>query len=231
MRIADAPPTFTGTVTSNFPHYTKAEASADRILHLAALPVAIFAVGWLFRTAIPVSGTELTVGYIAYGCGVIGMLTASAAYSLSRPSRRKELLRRVDHAMIFLMIAGTYTPFTLFAFEGRSGLLHCLPIWSLAGLGVAVTVGFPRRFERLLLALYLSMGWMVLGICRSLALHLSTPVLCLLLAGGVAYTVGAFIHTWGSFRFHNVVWHALMLLGVSLHWAAAQQLTLAGAGL
>ena len=218
-----------GARVYNFPQYTEAEASADRALHLAALPAAISAVSWLFIAAIPTAGIVQAIALVMYGCGLIGMLAASAAYNLCRPSYRKELLRRVDHAMIFVMIAGTYTPFTLYAF-GRDGLL-CLPIWLLAAIGIAVTLAFPRRFERLLLALYLIMGWTVLGMGRSFILHLSNPVLCLLLAGGAAYSVGAFVHARCQFRFHNVVWHALVLLGAGLHWVAvAQQFAQGNAG-
>jgi hypothetical protein len=130
-----------GAVAHNFPQYTEAEASADRALHLAALPAAISAVSWLFIAAIPTAGIVQAIALVMYGCGLVGMLAASAAYNLCRPSYRKELLRRVDHAMIFVMIAGTYTPFTLYAF-GRDGLL-CLPIWLLAAIGIAVTLAFP----------------------------------------------------------------------------------------
>jgi hemolysin III len=115
-------------------------------------------------------------------------------------------LRQVDRAMIFVMIAGTYTPFTLRAFSGHDGLLPCLPIWSMAAIGVAVTLAFPRRFKRLLIALYLIMGWTVLTMGRSFVAHLSISVLYLLLAGGAA-----------------VVWHVLVLLGASLHWVAVAQ--------
>jgi hemolysin III len=208
------------TVGWKFPHYTATEAAADRALHLLALPAATVAVGWLCLAAIPTADARQTIACVIYGCGLIGMLTASAAYNLSHPSRRKELLRRVDHAMIFVMIAGTYTPFAVSVFREIDGPLLCLLIWSLAATGVAATLAFPRRFERLLLMLYLIMGWMVLGMGRSFLAHLSTPVLLLLLAGGAAYTVGAFLHSRGRFPFQNIVWHALVVFGASLHWLA-----------
>jgi hemolysin III len=136
------------TEASGFPRYTVAEAAADRTVHLLALPAAIGAVGWLVLIAIPVSDSPTAAALAIYGCGLIGMITASAAYSLSHTCRRKELLRRVDHAVIFVMIAGTYTPFAVYAFRGIEGLILCAVIWSLASIGVAVTLAFPRRFER-----------------------------------------------------------------------------------
>jgi len=208
----------------NFPLYTKAEVSADLAVHLVALAAAIYAVGRLFLAASHTSDVEQAFAKIIYGCALAGMLTSSAAYNFSPPGRGKELLRRIDRAMIFVMIAGTYTPFTLYVFTGQEGLLACLPIWSLAAMGIAVTFVFPRRFERLLFALYLIMGWIVLGTGRTFIHHLATPVLWLLLAGGVAYTLGAAIQDRCRFRFDNVVWHALVVLGASLHWAAVMRL-------
>ena len=220
MRAIDGRSDAIETVGWNFPHYTATEAAADRTLHLLALPAAAVAVGWLILAAIPTADAEQTAACVVYGCGLIGMLTASAAYNFSRPSRRKELLRRIDHAMIFVMIAGTYTPFAVSVFREIDGPMLCLLIWSLAAIGVGVTLRFPRRFERLLLMLYLIMGWMVLGMGRRFLVHLSAPVLLLLLAGGAAYTIGAFLHARRRFPFQNMVWHALVVFGASLHWVA-----------
>jgi hemolysin III len=203
-----------------FPRYTAAEATADRAIHLFALPAAIGGVGWLVLLAFPSADTHQTGALAIYGCGLIGMVTASAAYHLSRPSQRKELLRRVDHAMIFVMIAGTYTPFAVYALRGIDGLLLCAAIWSLAAIGVAVTLTFPRRFERPMLVLYLVMGWLVLGLSPNLLRHPSTLVIFLLFAGGAAYSVGAVIHSRCRFSFHNAVWHALVVVGAGLHWMA-----------
>jgi hemolysin III len=151
------------TEARGFPQYTVAEATADRTIHLMALPVSISAVGWLFLRAFPTVDSHQATALAIYGFGLIGMITASAAYNLSRPCRAKDLLRQVDHATIFVMIAGTYTRFAVYALRSIDGLLLCAFIWSLAAIGVAVTLAFPRRFERPLLALYLIMGWMVLG--------------------------------------------------------------------
>ncbi len=221
----DVAPELAGALEYRFPRYTRAEVAADRVFHLVALPTAVTAVTWLFLAGVPTGGIAQAIGRVVYGCALIGMLTASAAYNLSNPSHRKELLRRVDHAMIFVMIAGTYTPFTLLVFEGENGLLLCLLIWSLAAIGIAVILAFPRRFERSLLALYLIMGWAILGAGRRYVAHLSIPVMCLLIAGGGAYTVGTFVHARCRFRFHNVVWHGLVLLGAGLHWMAVAQAT------
>jgi hemolysin III len=224
MRAINAGQEVTRSLGGAFPQYTPAEAIADRAAHLLALPAAIGAVGWLFLSAMPAADTQQAAALAIYGCGLIGLLTASAAYNLSPPCRRKEQLRRVDRAMIFVMIAGTYTPFAVYALRDVDGLLLCTTIWSLAAIGAAVTLARPRRFERPLLALYLVMGWMVLGMGPNIVLRLSTPVLVLLFAGGAAYSVGAIIHSRWHFRFHNVVWHALVVVGAGMHWMAISEL-------
>jgi hemolysin III len=122
--------------------------------------------------------------------------------------------------MIFVMIACTYTPFAVYAVRDVDGLLLCTTIRSLAAIGAAVTLARPRRFERPLLVLYLVMGWMVLGVGPNIMLRLSTPVLLLLFAGGAAYSIGALIHSRCRFRFHNALWHALVVVGAGMHWVA-----------
>jgi hemolysin III len=210
----------TETFDGAFPQYTPAEAIADRAIHLSVLPVAVGAASWLLLSAVPTTDIRQGAALAIYVCGLIGMLVASAAYNLSRPSRTKELLRQLDHAMIFVMIAGTYTPFLVFVLRDIVGLLLCAAIWSLAAIGVAVTLAYPRRFEGPLLALYLVMGWLVVGLGPHFLNHLPTPVLLLLFGGGTAYSVGAIIHSRCRFRFHNAVWHALVVVAVGMHWVA-----------
>ncbi len=98
-----------------------------------------------------------------YGAGLIGMFAASAAYNSRGPCPVKELLRRIDHAMIFVMMAGTSTPFALSAFPASIGLPICILVWIIAATGAVLKLAFPRRFERLLLTLYLVTGWIIFG--------------------------------------------------------------------
>ena len=213
------------------PIYTAAEVAADRMLHLLALPAALGAVVWLFLTTLPAAGFRQALAVIIYGIALIGMLTASAAYNLTRRARRKALLRRVDHAMIFVMIAGTYTPFMLVALRHESGPLVLALIWSLASIGIIVKLAYPGRFERLMLAVYLTMGWIFLGIGRDMAAPRLAPVLFLLISGGAAYSLGAILHAYGRPKFHNVAWHGLVLVGAGFHWVAVARLLAAAQAL
>src|SRR6185369_46420 len=114
-------------------------------------------VAWLFWTAPPTVSLRQTIGLTLYGIGMIGMFVTSTVYNTCKASPTKELLRRADHAMIFVMIAGTCTPFALSAFPSSVGLLMGALAWVVAAIGVTLKLAFPRRFERLLLALYLVM--------------------------------------------------------------------------
>lgn len=205
---------------ASFPHYTAAELALDRVLHAFAVLLAVGGVAWLFKTAPPIGGLRQNIGLTLYGVGLIGMFLTSAAYNSCHPSLAKDLLRRADHAMIFIMIAGTCTPFALSAFPANIGLLFCVVVWIAATIGVALKLGFPRRFERLLLVLYLFMGWAMLGMGWAYADNLLSIPLWLLFGGGIAYSCGATVHARGRLPFHNVAWHGLVLLGASLHWAA-----------
>jgi hemolysin III len=202
------------------------ELAVDRALHVLAVPLAAGGVAWLFLATAPTDGARQLIVLVVYGVGLIGMFVASAAYNSCRPSRRKELLRRIDHAMIFVMIAGTCTPFAVSAFPESIGLLSCALVWIVAACGAVLSLVFPRRFERLLLALYLGTGWAMFCMSRAYADNFSNNVLSLLFVGGIAYSCGAFVHAQARLPFHNVGWHALVLLGAGSHWAAvANQVT------
>jgi hemolysin III len=207
-------------VDHRFPTYTAAETAADRVIHLLGVPAAVAAVFWLIATIGPTAGPRLIITLLIYGFGLIGMLVASAAYNFSRPGRGKELLRRADHAMIFVMIAGSYTPFALNALARHGGVWLCAVVWLLAGFGIAVTLALPRRFEQLSLLLYLGMGWSVLSMFNSFLATVQRDVFALLLVGGVAYSLGAAIHSLRRVPFHNAVWHVLVLVGAALHLTA-----------
>jgi hemolysin III len=205
---------------ASFPHYTAAELALDRVLHAFAVLLAVGGIAWLFAAAPPAGDLRQIIGLTLYGVGLVGIFVTSAAYNSCCPSPAKELLRRADHAMIFVMIAGTCSPFALSAFPANVGLVLCVLAWIAATIGVVLKLAFPRRFERLLLAMYLVMGWVMFGMGRAYADNLPNTALLLLFGGGIAYSAGALVYARGRLPFHNAAWHGLVLLGASLHWAA-----------
>jgi hemolysin III len=203
-----------------FPTYTRGEIAADQVVHGAGLLVAIAATTWLFVTLGPGVSARQSVTLGVYCFGLLGMLGASAAYSIAPPGPLKARLRQVDRGMIFVMIAGSYTPFALNALKPEIGLPLCATVWGVAVLGIGLKLGRIECRERTWLALYLAMGWLLLLVLPSLVATLSVAVLTLLLTGGAVYTLGSLIHARASMRFHNVLWHAMVLIAAGLHFAA-----------
>lgn len=181
--------------------------------------VALLVLGW--------HGIEKIVSVLVYGLSLVGLFAASATYHLAsvRP-RVQELLRKVDHSAIYLLIAGTYTPFCINAFTGfwRWGLLSI--IWSLAVIGILVkvfTINAPRWLSA---SLYVLMGWLCIAAIGEMLAVLPTFVLGWMVAGGVIYTLGAVVYItrmmnfWpGRFGYHEV-WHIFVLLGAAAHFVA-----------
>jgi hemolysin III len=160
---------------------------------------------------------------MVYGAGLLSMVGASALYALGRGGRRHVLYRHLDHAAIFLMIGGTYTPFTVISFDGVHGRLLAL-IWVAALAGVLLKLIGRRRAEPLSVPLYLIMGWTVLS-DPGLLLSLPTSVVTLLVAGGVFYTSGTIFHL-ARMRFQEAIWHSFVLAGAACHYAAVVSVAL-----
>ena len=173
----------------------------------------------LLAGAIRVLPAAIFVGLIVYSIGLVGMFAASAAYNLVSHVGVKEILRRLDHAAIFVMIAGSYTPFALVV-GGRAGHMLLAAVWAIAAVGVAIKLRYPWRFDKLSVLLYLSQGWIVLLALDSITAALSNRALSLLVAGGIVYTVGVAFHLMERLLFHNVIWHIFVLGGAACQFVA-----------
>jgi hemolysin III len=161
---------------------------------------------------------RLLAALTVYGAGLLAMVGTSALYAWARGGCRHMLYRHLDHAAIFLMIAGTYTPFTVISFGGVHGLRLLAMIWTVALLGVLFKLIAPRRVERLSIPLYLILGWAVLS-DPGLLLSLPTPVVTLLVAGGVFYSAGITFHL-ARVPFQEAIWHCFVLVAAACHYAA-----------
>jgi len=198
-----------------------AEFAADRLVHVVGLVAA--GVGVLVLAVLAAtSGRPIDlIPVSAYALGLFAMLGFSAAYNIARRSRHRDLLRRFDHAAIFAMIAGTYTPFTTLALSGSWAIGMTILVWTIAGLGIALKLILPqRRWEGLSVALYLVFGWIVLIAVGPLSRAVDTSVLVLLGAGGVVYSLGVIFHGWGRLPFQNAIWHGFVLAAAAIHYAA-----------
>lgn len=198
--------------------YTRAELLSDAIVHLAALILAIGAVPVLITlTATWRTGAPGIVGVSIYGASLIAMLTASLLHNhLPKPDWR-DWLRRFDHAAIYLKIAGTYTPFALLSGTG-TGIL--VAIWTVA---IVATIGnfLVRKWSTVVGTLIcLGMGWAIVFGGRDLMALMSTPVVVLMVVGGVLYSAGTAFLLLSRMRFHNTIWHGFVVAASTVFFVA-----------
>jgi hemolysin III len=198
-------------------HLERGELIADAVIHAIGLAIAIVAGSALLVLAWPHTGTGEYVAALFYVVSLATVLSISCAYNLWPISPTKWVLRRLDHAAIFLLIAGTYSPF-MAQLEG-SGFMLAL-VWGGAALGIFVKLALPGRFDRLTILFYLAIGWSGLLVVESVAEVLSGRAMLLIAAGGVAYTTGVVFHLWHTLKYHNAVWHGFVVAGAGLHLAA-----------
>jgi hemolysin III len=200
--------------------YDMAEINADRIIHAVGVTFGLVGGATLLTVAAETANLAGLIATILYVVGLIAMLVCSAAYNLSFNSPRREILRRLDHAAIFVMIAGTYSPFTLGRLDGAWSIWLAGFVWSVALLGAIAKLTVPRRIERYAVVLYLALGWVVLVALEPLLAALHPAVFVLILAGGLLYSAGVAFHLWRGLRFQNAIWHALVLGAAVCHYAA-----------
>ncbi len=202
------------------PHYpSAAERAADRWVHVAGL--AAGGVGGLTLLALSLGLGRLsqTAAIGVYAACLMAMFACSAAYNLASP-RRRPLLRRLDHAAIFLMIAGSYTPFTTQSLTGGWAIGMTATVWLLAGAGVAGKLFLPGLGRGFWVALYLALGWIAVVAVKPLLATVSLLALILLLAGGLVYSAGVIVYVRQSLPFRRAIWHGFVIAAAGMQYAA-----------
>ncbi|MDX2277767.1 MAG: hemolysin III family protein [Hyphomonadaceae bacterium] len=202
-------------------HYpTRAEKLADGWVHGVGLVVFSIAVITLLGLAAWQGGLGMAAVVAIYAVGVLTMIGCSMAYNLAENSKRKSLLRRFDHAAIFLMIAGTYTPFTTLRFEGAWSVGMTAVIWGLAIIGVLGKLFLPQISKKFWVALYIGMGWLVVAAMGPLVSGVPLAAVILLVVGGALYTIGVHFYAWQTLPFRRAIWHGFVLVAAGVHYAA-----------
>jgi hemolysin III len=204
-------------VTQAVTLYERHEYVADAVVLVLGVLFSINASLWLLWR---VTGLSVLVSVSVYCFGLLAMLGCSAAYNMmpqSRPSKR--ILRRFDHAAIFIMIAATYTPLAVNRLEAPFGNIILAVIWIAATVGVVMKLVVPRKFEMGSLALYLGMGWLVVTVIKPLSQSLAHVDFWLLLGGGVVYSAGVIFYLLDRIPYNRAIWHGFVLLAVVLHFA------------
>jgi hemolysin III len=207
----------------SLPGITPAERRADAAVHVVGLTLAVIASLALLWLALPGASVPDQLTILTYVLGLFAMVGCSALYHLSRDPARRRLFRRFDHAAIFLMIAGTYTPLLTIAAGERRALLLLAAVWAVALAGAAIKLLALHVPGWLSVALYLALGWTIVLTPGEVTAALSARSLTLLVAGGLVYTTGVLFYVWERLRFHTAIWHAFVLLGAGLHYGVILQ--------
>jgi hemolysin III len=202
-------------------HYPNAaEHAADLIVHLIGLVAALIGGGVLFVLAAMYGGAPKAVAVALYAFGLMAMLACSAIYNLTRPNPHRRLLRRLDEAAIFVMIAGSYTPFTMSMLDGALGAGMTTLVWLIALAGALGKLFLPQISEKAWCLVYIGYGWLALAIVGPLSAVLSGVTLWLLATGGIVYTVGVLFFLNPRLPFRRAIWHGFVVTGAALHFAA-----------
>jgi hemolysin III len=205
-------------------HYSRAEMIADGIVHAVGIVLAIAAGSALLALAAFHTGPGEYVAAAFYVVSLLSVLSVSLAYNLWPVSPAKWVLRRFDHAGIYLLIAATYTPFLVQLDDRVTAGWMAGIVWSAAAAGMAIKLFLPGRLDRLAIAFYLAMGWSGIVILQPLIATLPAATLWLLFAGGMVYSCGVFFYAWQRLRFQSAVWHGFVVTGAGLHLAAMMDL-------
>jgi hemolysin III len=200
--------------------YREVELMLDRQIHRIGVAAGSLGTILLCLAAAASGRAAILASSLAYAAGLIAMLLCSAVYNHRRGSKRRELLRRLDHAAIFVMIAGTYTPFTVNRLPFMWSLTMTTVIWGVAAAGAALKLVQPRLLERFSVLPYLALGWIGLVALAPLMAVLDRETLILLGIGGALYTLGALFHLWHRLPFQNAIWHGFVMSAAACHYAA-----------
>jgi hemolysin III len=218
------------SLSESYPAYARSERITDGVIH--ALGVTLALTGTVLLITFSAIRAEGGAGQVAavsvYGGAITLSLIASACYHMTPWERLRPFLRRLDHAAIYLKIAGTYTPLVALI-GGAFAWAVLIGVWILAVLGAVSKIAFWRTPGRFGPALYLGLGWASLLLVMPLVQSLPLAASILVGTGGVLYSIGVIFFTWERLKFANAIWHALVLAGSGCFFAAISVATFAGA--
>ncbi len=202
------------------PFYTLGEEIANSVTHGIGVALAVAGLTSLVILAAIYGDTWRVVSFTIYGTSLIILYLASTLYHSVQHPKAKNVLRRLDHTSIYVLIAGTYTPFLLIGVRGTMGYTLLAIVWTMAVAGILWKIFFLGRFEVLATIMYLLMGWMGVLAFRQLLINVPPSGVTMLFAGGIVYTVGVIFYAWEKLPYNHAIWHVFVLGGSICHFFA-----------
>jgi len=196
--------------------YSKAEEIANSTSHGVGVVLGI--AGLVLMLLVSQGEGVKIASSIVYGVSIILLFLASTLYHSVTKKSHRNVMKTFDHCAIYLLIAGTYTPFMLISLGDDGGWMYFTIIWSIAVVGVLFKIFLGHKYPKVSLISYLAMGWFVVVMGESMMANVSTDGLILLLAGGLCYTVGAFFYAWDKLAYNHAIWHGFVLGGAVCHF-------------
>ena len=200
--------------------YSMGEEIANSITHGIGAALSVVGLVLLVLVAVQHGDTAQVVSFSIYGASMILLYLASTLYHSFQNPRLKRIFKIIDHASIYLLIAGTYTPFLLVGVRGTWGWTLLAIVWGLALLGVSMKTIFPHRFQKASVLTYVLMGWLCVVAFREMLANIPTGGVILLATGGVIYTVGVIFYMLKKVRYTHAIWHLFVLGGSLCHYFA-----------
>lgn len=200
--------------------YTLGEEVVHSVSHGVGAALAVAALVVLVVLAVLRGTTWHLVSYPIYGASLLALFLASTLYHGVQKPRLRPILRKVDHACIYLLIAGTYTPFVLISMRSSLGLTLLTAVWAMAVFGIVYKIFFIDHFAVLTTLIYVAMGWMSMFAWREMVANIPQTGLVLLVAGGGLYTVGVIFYAMTKIRYTHAVWHLFILGASACHFVA-----------
>jgi len=200
--------------------YSPIEESINIISHAIGLMLSIVALVFLVRHASLYGNVWHVVSFSIFGASLISLYAASTFYHSAKKPELRRRLRIIDHATIYVLIAGTYTPFTLVTLNGSTGWVIFGVSWGLAFTGIILKLFFTGKYNLISTLMYVFMGWIIVFAIKPLIENLSSDGLFWLVAGGMAYTTGAILYSIKKIKFNHAIFHLFVLIGSFCHFVA-----------
>ena len=198
--------------------YSESEERINIISHAAGILFSVAALFMLVKKAMTYGDIWHIISFPVFGITLILLYTASTLYHFAKDAEKRRRLKIVDHAAIYLLIAGTYTPYTLVTIHGTTGWIIFGISWGSAFTGIVLKIFFTGRYKTVSTVLYIAMGWIIIFALKPLLANLPLPGFIWMIAGGVSYTVGAIFYSIRKIKFNHAIFHFFVLGGSILQF-------------